>query len=141
MTFKSPLAADETTPPDRGSDADMERRPGVPRERTPRRPVTGVHWDVPDQQRPSDRALARRADFSRLTPVFGTVQPPRGLAGRIRGAAYRVPTHYARHWLLLLIADRVDVAAHRAKRTWPLAALPLAAAALFVALRRWRRAH
>jgi hypothetical protein len=42
-------------------------------------------------------------------PVFGTAQPPRGLSGALRRRAYAIPEHRARHWALLLLADRVDV--------------------------------
>lgn len=48
-------------------------------------------------------------DVVRPTPVFGTALPPRGLSGALRTRAYAIPEHRARHWLLLLVADRVDV--------------------------------
>ena len=48
-------------------------------------------------------------DTLRPTPVFGTAQPPRGLCGALRRRAYAIPEHHARHWALLLLADRVDV--------------------------------
>ena len=50
------------------------------------------------------------------TPVFGTAQPPRGLSGRLRRAAYGIPDHFARHWMLLILADRVDVLESRVRR-------------------------
>ncbi len=59
------------------------------------------------QQRANVPVLVGR---DHLTPVFGTAQPPRGLSGLLRRLAYRIPTHYRRHWLLLMLADRVDVA-------------------------------
>jgi hypothetical protein len=52
--------------------------------------------------------LAQR-DVVRPTPVFGTAQPVRGLSGALRTRAYAIPEHHARHWLLLMVADRVDV--------------------------------
>jgi hypothetical protein len=36
-----------------------------------------------------------------------------GLSGRIRAAAYQVPTHQARRWMLLMLADRVDALERR----------------------------
>jgi hypothetical protein len=48
-------------------------------------------------------------DVVRATPVFGTAQPVRGLSGALRTRAYAIPEHHARHWLLLVAADRVDV--------------------------------
>jgi hypothetical protein len=47
------------------------------------------------------------------TPVFGTAQPPRGLSGALRRRAYALPEHHTRHWLWLLLADRIDLAEHR----------------------------
>ena len=40
--------------------------------------------------------------------MFGTAIPPKGLSGVIRAIAYRYPDHLTRHWLLLLMADRVN---------------------------------
>jgi hypothetical protein len=44
-----------------------------------------------------------------LPPVYGTAQPPKRLSGLLRRVAYRTGEHQARHWLLLRIADRLDV--------------------------------
>jgi hypothetical protein len=51
----------------------------------------------------------KRRGLDELTPVFGTAQPPHGLSGVLRRIAYHVPEHRARHWALLLMADRIDV--------------------------------
>jgi hypothetical protein len=59
-----------------------------------------------------------------LTPVFGTAQPPRGPSGVLRRAAYRIPEHRALHWLLLVVADRVDVAQHGFRSLLALRSLP-----------------
>lgn len=90
-----------------GVDAPPEPRPGVPRE-TPPRPAEGSHWTVPSRQ-PAPRGRLRRKGLDRLTPVFGTATPPRGVSGLIRRIAYRIPEQRARHWMLLLTADRIDV--------------------------------
>jgi hypothetical protein len=44
-----------------------------------------------------------------LTPVFGTAQPPSGLSGMMRGAAFRYSENDLRHWFMLMAADRVNV--------------------------------
>lgn len=45
--------------------------------------------------------------------MFGTAQPPRGLAGVLRKFAYKKFSEgRAAHWLILLYADRVDAAEH-----------------------------
>jgi hypothetical protein len=44
-----------------------------------------------------------------ITPIFGTRQPPSGVSGMIRRAAFKTTENDLRHWLLLLLADRVNV--------------------------------
>lgn len=44
-----------------------------------------------------------------LTPVFGTTVPPSGLSGALRARAFGYGEGDLRHWLLLLLADRVNV--------------------------------
>jgi hypothetical protein len=48
--------------------------------------------------------------------VVSNAQPPRGLAGRLRRRAFRIPEHHAEHWMLLLAADRLEVRLSRAGR-------------------------
>lgn len=91
-----------------GADAALEDRPGVPMEAEQPAPAEGVHWEEIPRQRVRATHLRRRG-LERLTPVFGTAVPPRGVSGLLRRVAYRIPEHRARHWLLLLAADRVDV--------------------------------
>lgn len=81
-------------------------RPGVPMEADPS--PDPAHRTTPERQPNGDRHL-HRTGLDRPTPVFGTAQPPRGLSGMIRRGAYGIPEHYARHWMLLMVADRVDV--------------------------------
>jgi hypothetical protein len=93
-----------------GADLDPADRPAVPREV---HLETGAHWDLPEQQEerlPRERSI----EHERLTPVFGTSVPLRGLSGAIRRYSYeRYSEARAAHWLLLLAADRVDaVEAH-----------------------------
>ncbi len=103
-------------------DAGGTARPGVPRERlVPDRRARG---ELPSPQGGAE--LLSRSGIRTPAPVFGTAQPARGLAGSIRRAAYRVSEHRPGRWALLLLADRVDVLAHRARRGWWL--LPAAAA-------------
>jgi hypothetical protein len=70
--------------------------------------VTGAHWELPEQQ-PEKWPRERSIEHERLTPVFGTSTPPRGLSGVVRRYAYRRYSEgRAAHWLLLIGADRVD---------------------------------
>jgi hypothetical protein len=128
--------------PDRGVDAKPEARPGVPMLVAPPKPVDGAHWREPDRQPPSS-VVTKRIELAHLTPVFGTAQPPRGLSGALRRVAYTIPEHRPRHWMLLMLADRVDVLEHGAgAATWVALAAPAilaAAAGVGAALSRPRR--
>ncbi len=115
------------------ADARPEQRPGVPMEREPRA-VEGAHWAEPERQ-PEDKRLTRRAELRQLTPVFGTAQPPRGVAGLIRRLAYQIPEHHSRHWMLLLGADRVEVLLRRVRKAVTIG-LSLAALGAFVRAQR-----
>ena len=44
-----------------------------------------------------------------ITPIFGTPQPPSGMSGMLRRAAFRYSESDLRHWLMLLFADRVNM--------------------------------
>lgn len=90
-----------------GADLDPKDRPAVPKENfNPE--GTGAHWHFPERQTPQ-RPRERSPEHSMLTPVFGTTCPPRGVSGALRRYAYRFSEGRARHWLLLLGADRIDV--------------------------------
>jgi len=93
-----------------GADLDPGDRPSVPKLRYDL--DTGAHWDLPERQ-PELLPRERSIEHRELTPVFGTAQPLGGLAGPVRRLAYRYSEGRAAHWLLLLFADRVDVASHR----------------------------
>ncbi len=119
-------------------DAPRDRRPGVPKETAPH-PAGAAHWAEPEDQRAPGWVLKRK-NLSRMTPVFGTAVPPRGVSGAMRRAAYRVPEYDTTHWFLLLVADRVDAMEHGSRR-WMLA-LPVAlvgGAAVVARLARRRR--
>jgi hypothetical protein len=90
-----------------GVDRKRRDRPGVPREVAPR-PLPGAHGQEACQQ-VSKVPVLKMAERKDLPPVFGTAQPPRGLSGVLRQAAYRIPDHSTRHWAMLMVADRVDV--------------------------------
>lgn len=91
-----------------GADLDRRNRPGYPKERTPPR-LDGLHWTDPGQQ-PRAVEVFHSTERPGITPVFGTSVPPTGVSGRLRQLAYRLSENDIRHWLLLLFADRVNVA-------------------------------
>lgn len=107
------MMIDTTQIPGYGVDTDPSRRPGVPKEKTP--PESFAHAIAPTAQSSEARQFLHARPGKPYPPVYGTAQPPRGLAGRVRGLAYRYPDHLLKHWALLLFADRVDVWTHRVR--------------------------
>ncbi len=81
--------------------------------------------------------MFKHSGRKQLPPVYGTAQPPRGLSGLLRKTAYSYPDHLVRHWMVLLLADRVDVWEHRLRRSLPWG--PAGLAALLVGGLTWRR--
>ena len=94
-----------------GADLDPTDRPSVPRERFDP-DATGAHWDFPERQPekwPRERSI-EHASCSRRCSAPRC--PPKGLSG-VDPAATRTDASArarAAHWLLLIAADRVDVA-------------------------------
>ena len=90
-----------------GVDLDPADRPSAP-ELAAREGLTGVRWDFPERQaEPSPRE--RSIEHAFVTPVFGTAQPLHGVSGALRRRAYaRYSEARAAHWLMLVLADRVD---------------------------------
>jgi hypothetical protein len=90
-----------------GADLDPKDRPSVPKLQF-REDLTGAHWEFPDRQ-PEKWPRERSIEHKFLTPVFGTACPPRGLSGVLRRFSYaKYSEGRAAHWLLLILADRVD---------------------------------
>ncbi|MCU1496410.1 MAG: hypothetical protein JWM47_363 [Acidimicrobiales bacterium] len=89
-----------------GADLDPKDRPSVPQERFDA-DLDGAHWVEPEPQ-PERWPRERSIEHAHLTPVFGTACPPKALSGRMRRFAYRYSEGRAAHWLILLVADRVD---------------------------------
>ncbi len=106
-------------------DASPQARPGVPLYAKGVRPIGG---NAPPLPRMGDDARhLKRLGLKRLTPIYGTANPPHGVAGAMRRLAYQYPENLARHWMTLLLADRVDVVEDR---LGGLLERPLAAAGL-----------
>lgn len=125
--------------PAHGADLAMSDRPGVPMEKATHEPLTPTtHWKEPERMRPVP-GVTRRMEIDRLTPVFSTAYPPKGISGLIRRAAYRVPETHARHWMTLLMADRVELWEHRIARLVKLVAVvPMGIAGVVLAARMVR---
>ena len=90
-----------------GADLDRKNRPAVPMERTPPRFIHQPEGDPPQQTEKVEVLVS--TERPGITPIFGTVQPPSGLSGVIRRLAFKSSENDIRHWLLLLLADRVNM--------------------------------
>lgn len=90
-----------------GSDLDPARRPGVPRDKAPG--IGPETFYPPTAQQVPYVPVHRSSEHARLTPVFGTARPPSGVSGRIRDLACRYSEGRLSHWMLVMLADRVDV--------------------------------
>jgi hypothetical protein len=102
-----PIAKLRERIPGWGADLDPRDRPSVPKLQF-QEDRTGAHWEFPERQ-PETWPRERSIEHAFLTPVFGTAQPPRGLSGAIRRFSYaRYSEGRVAHWLLLVLADRVD---------------------------------
>jgi hypothetical protein len=117
--------------PGRSDDVEPTARPGVPMEHAPEPFPTAPERVVVQQPRVEVLQIPGR---KKPAWVVSNAQPPRGLAGRLRRKAFRIPEHHAEHWMLLLAADRVEVRVTRAKRWLGFAAGALALWALYRAL-------
>ena len=91
-----------------GVDLDPADRPSVPKLQW-QEGFSGAHWEVPDQQPERHGPRERSMEHASVTPVFVTALPLHGVSGAIRRYAYaRFSEARLAHWLLLVLADRVD---------------------------------
>ena len=120
-----------------GVDLDLTRRPGVPMTGLSPKPFPNTRF--PPERQEGTSAVPKHGRPNRsMPPVFSTQTPLRGISGAIRAFAYRFPDHYPRHWLLLMLGDRVESWGVRARRSLPLG-LALGALALVRARAKLRR--
>jgi hypothetical protein len=68
----------------------------------------GHYWSRPAQQINAEGILQSN-EHPHLTSVFGTSAPAANLSGAIRRYAFRFSEGRYRHWLLLLLADRINM--------------------------------
>ncbi|MBK0402774.1 hypothetical protein I5M27_07235 [Adhaeribacter sp. BT258] len=91
-----------------GIDADPKNDPTYPMKNRLNLEQTGYSWDRPTLQAETVEVLHSN-ERPNLTAVFGTALPPSGLSGMIRRWAFNYSENEYRHWLPLIIADRVNV--------------------------------
>ncbi len=91
-----------------GIDADPENEPTYPMKHWTGDDHNRLHYDRPTQQ-PVDVEILHSNERPNVTAVFGTTVPPSGLSGQIRRYAFQHSESSFKHWLPLIMADRVQV--------------------------------
>lgn len=90
-----------------GADLAHADRPAYPKERQP--PRLPEHAQRQPEPQLQAVEVLHSIEHPGLTPVYGSSLPPQGLSGRLRRWAFGFSESDLRHWLLLLLADRVHV--------------------------------
>lgn len=90
-----------------GVDLDPAHRPGVPMDKSPELGPESLYPDIPPQI--ARTKIHVSTEHGKVPPVFGSSCPPKGLSGIIRDKAYTISEGRKRRWLMLVLADRIDV--------------------------------
>ncbi|MDB5119197.1 MAG: hypothetical protein JWN56_415 [Sphingobacteriales bacterium] len=91
-----------------GVDADPENDPTYPMKKRTNEEHQGYSWDRPPQQ-PINIEILHSNERPNVSATFGTSSPLSGVSGEIRRYAFKYSENDNRHWLGLLLADRVNV--------------------------------
>ena len=91
-----------------GMDADSENEPTYPMKNYTGDDHKRLNYERSEQQ-VSDVEILQSNERPRPTAVFGTTVPPSGLSGMIRRYAFQHSEDRYRHWLPLILADRINV--------------------------------
>ena len=100
------VPADVRRIPGWGVDLDPANRPMSQKELPSN--VHTVRGDVRHWQKPTMKIHVSN-EHPDITPVFGTSCPPRGLSGLLRDYAFEYGEATNRHWMTLILADRVGM--------------------------------
>lgn len=93
-----------------GSDIDRGKRPAFAMELAPDEHQGHDHQHAAPAQQQRDMEVLVSNERPHITPLFGTGPQPSGLSGAIRRFAFRFTENDIRHFMLLLLADRINVA-------------------------------
>jgi hypothetical protein len=91
-----------------GMDADPENEPTYPMKNYTGDDHNRINYERSEQQ-PKTVEVLMSTERPAITRVFGTSVPPSGLSGMIRRYAFQHSEDRYRHWLPLLLADRINV--------------------------------
>src|SRR5207244_4251220 len=91
-----------------GMDADPENEPTYPMKHYTGDDHNRINYERSVQQ-PQTVEILQSIERPRPTVVFGTSVPPSGLSGMIRRYAFQHSEDRYRHWLPLILADRINM--------------------------------
>jgi hypothetical protein len=91
-----------------GMDADPENEPTYPMKNYTGDDHERINYERSEQQ-PQDVEILMSNERPAMTRVFGNTVPPSGLSGMIRRYAFQNSEDRYRHWIPLILADRVNV--------------------------------
>ncbi|MFD0764369.1 hypothetical protein ACFQZI_05865 [Mucilaginibacter lutimaris] len=91
-----------------GMDADPENEPTYPIKNYTGDDHKRINYERSEQQ-PANVEILKSNERPGLTAVFGTTVPPSGLSGVIRRYAFKHSEDRYRHWLPLILADRINI--------------------------------
>lgn len=98
---------DPSTIPGWGMDADPKNEPTYPMKKYTGDDHNRINWARPPLQ-PETVEILKSTERPVLSAVFGTMLPPKGLSGSVRRVAFKYSENKYRHWLPLLMADRIN---------------------------------
>jgi hypothetical protein len=91
-----------------GMDADPENEPTYPMKNYTGDDHQRINYERSEQQ-PQTVEILMSNERPAITRVFGTTVPPSGLSGQIRRYAFQHSEDRYRHWIPLILADRVNM--------------------------------
>ncbi|WP_128545235.1 hypothetical protein [Larkinella soli] len=91
-----------------GIDADPANDPTYPMKARTDEEQLGYTWERPTQQ-PITVEVLHSNERPNVSAVYGSTLPPKGLSGQLRRYAFKYSESDYKHWLPLVLADRVDV--------------------------------
>lgn len=103
-----PTNSDYKNIPGWGMDADPENEPTYPMKNYTGDDHNRIKYERADQQ-PESVEMLMSNERPAISRVFGTTVPPAGLSGMIRRYAFQHSEDRYRHWIPLILADRINV--------------------------------
>ena len=92
-----------------GIDADPENEPTYPMKHYTGDDHNRINYERSEHQQSVDVEILMSNERPAITRVFGTSVPPSGLSGVIRRYAFKHSEDRYRHWIPLILADRINV--------------------------------